>query len=542
MRKKIVGIVIFMLVIATALPSLSAVNEQQKTTVWIEPLDIQAEFGILEGKKIELGQHRLLDPSGTPAFTGPGNQLHPAIVRTESELLGAIYYDTNLQNCSWATSTDDGVTWTNVITDNLSYDYPSFKLWAGDRVYGTAVPTPIPEFGYGGMTLLAEFPDLHDPATINSYGWWWNATTPDYNYGFHHMVDCDLACDASQNNQEYGLMSCVMSKTNDQENLTNIPFMQWADPEGFPMVWGRWITTYQHCAHTDCAIDSVKVGACQWMYAVYDWHDTVSDSWKLILDHRDFENLLTGYAGKITGIGNLQYPAISVYNHHLIILAETDENGNKDIICLHSDNGWNDIQSSFVVSTSSDERYPDINHIQDTTFLCTFVRDSTLYKSVSEDGGATWNTPEVVDTDVVEEYKTADLSEYAMKALYEVNKGDDIDIYYSTVSEGPRYPQLNITSITGGLGITTEVKNTGDCDATNVTTTIMVSGGILKKINITGSDIAALLDVDDITSVKTGMFPGFGQIEITVCSECAEGISCTQTKKGFQLFIFSIVK
>jgi hypothetical protein len=542
MKKKIVGICVCLLVIATALPSLSAVNEKQKTTVWIEPIDVQSEYGKIEGKKLEMIQPGLSNPIGEPAFTGPEDQLHPTIVRTESGILGAVYWDNDIQNCSWATSTDDGATWTQSFTDTIPYDYPSSKLWAEDRVFITALPAPIPEFGYGGNTLLVDIPDMNTPMSLFPYAWWWNATSPEYNYGFHHMIDCDLACDDSQSYEEYGLISCIMSKTNDQHNLINIPFMQWADPTQFPTVWGYWLTSYQNCSHTDCVIDPVKVGNYRWMYSVYDWYDTSSNLWKLILVTKDFEQLVSGLTLRITGIGNLQCPAISVYNHHLIILAETDENGNKDIICLYSDNGWNNIQTSFVVSTSLDERYPDIRHIQDTTFLCTFVSDNTLYKSITEDGGATWSTPEAIDTEVVEEYKTSDLSEYAMKTLYEVDKGDDIDLYYSEVSEGPRYPQLNITSITGGLGITTEVKNTGDCEATNVTTTITVTGGILKKINTTVTDIASLLAIDDVQSVKTGMFIGFGKITITVSSECAEGKSCTQTKEGFQLFIFSIVK
>jgi len=326
----------------------------------------------------------------------------------------------------------------------MTYDYPSFKHWGEDRVFGTARPNPTPYFGYGGMVLLGDIPDMNDPYTLIPYGWTWNTSTPQYNYGFHNMTDCDLACDNSQTYNEYGLLTAVMSKKNDVEDLTNIPFKQWADPENFPTVWGQWYTSHQNCQHTDAAIDPIQQGNYQWMYGIYDQYYTPDNIWRLLLNTHDFNSHTSGSMYSITGNGNLQYPAIAVNDHNTVIVAETDENGNKDIICFYTDQGWMNLQSSFVTSDIADELYPDIRHVKDLEFVCTFISDNTLYMTTTQDAGTTWSTPEAIDTDIIEEYKASDISEDAMHSLYECDNGIDCDIWMTTHKDQIELPTWTI--------------------------------------------------------------------------------------------------
>jgi hypothetical protein len=511
----------------------------------VQEMDGTIQCASLLGEKIELfrkpvSNNPVSTLMGDPAFTGPGDQIHPGLVRTESGILGAIYLDGNLDNASWEYSTDDGQTWTHVLTDNVSYDYPSIKLWEGERVFATAVPGSVPYYGYGGMTLLGEFPDMNDPSTFNSWGWTWNVTTPEYPYGFNNMTDADLACDDSQNFDEYGVISCVMSKTYENEHYTNIPFMQYADPDEFPTVWGRWSTWYTNCSHTDVDIDPTKQGSYRWIYALYDWNDT--GDWKLLAWRVDFEAHTSAGIITIEGDGNLKYPAVAAYDNNIVILAETDENGNKDIICYYSDEGIFNLETSFVAEEVDDEMYPDVRHVQDQKFECTFVKGGKLYKSMTENGGETWSTPVEVDDNVVEEYKTSDLSEHAMRALYEVDNGDDIDIYFSEIGEGPMLPELTIDIKSGfGIGASATIENTGDADATNVEWTMTVTGGVLGMINKTktGNETSLLMGAD--FKISSGLLLGFGPIEVTVSAECDEGPSGYETKEGTQIVIFTLV-
>jgi hypothetical protein len=93
-------------------------------------------------------------------------------------------------------------------------------------------------------------------------------------------------------------------------------------------------------------------------------------------------------------------------------------------------------------------------------------------------------------------------------------------------------------SISGGLGIWINIKNNGTANATDVPWWIHVEGGILGRINKTVNgtiDIPAGLGVT--ISVGTGMLFGFGPISIT--AKVAEE---EKTATGTQLIIFSMVK
>ena len=161
----------------------------------------------------------------------------------------------------------------------------------------------------------------------------------------------------------------------------------------------------------------------------------------------DFDDVQNGYDElfEITIEGNLQYPSVAAQGDNLVILAETDKNGNKDIICIYSDEGINNLKTSFIADSNEDECYPDIRHKKGDIFICTFVKNNNLYASVTQDGGATWSTPQKINENnnsVVEEYKTSDLCEKATKVMWE-ELHDNIDIYVDYLSNPPSPPIIN---------------------------------------------------------------------------------------------------
>jgi hypothetical protein len=91
-------------------------------------------------------------------------------------------------------------------------------------------------------------------------------------------------------------------------------------------------------------------------------------------------------------------------------------------------------------------------------------------------------------------------------------------------------------SITGGVGVKAEITNIGISDANDIPWQIHVEGGILGKINKT---VNGTIDIPagDTVIVKTGMLLGFGPISIT-----AKVANEEQTATGTQLIIFSMVK
>jgi len=90
--------------------------------------------------------------------------------------------------------------------------------------------------------------------------------------------------------------------------------------------------------------------------------------------------------------------------------------------------------------------------------------------------------------------------------------------------------------ITGGFGVNLKITNNGLINATDVAWQIHVEGGILGRINKTVNGTVDIPAGETVT-VKTGMLFGFGAISIT-----AKVADEEQTATGTQIIIFSMVK
>ena len=95
--------------------------------------------------------------------------------------------------------------------------------------------------------------------------------------------------------------------------------------------------------------------------------------------------------------------------------------------------------------------------------------------------------------------------------------------------------ELNI-DIKGGLGIKVEITNNGTANATGIPYQIHVDGGILGMINKTVNGTIDIPAGKSVT-VKTGILLGFGAISIT-----AKVADEEKTATGWQIIIFSMVK
>ena len=450
-------------------------------------------------------QHRSILRSG-PAFAYPGDQLHPGFGRTDAGTHMAAYHDGDLANMIWTFSVDDGATYDPGVSMTLGGDYPSVKLWNGNRFYGTFV-TDFNDLG-GGPTYLFECTNPADSLTYNLVYWDWST------YGWHDMMDAAIACDNSQSDWEWGVSSYVTSTTYASSPYTNGPTIVYCDEQTNGSGWISWYN-YNDCAHTDVAIDPIT----HYMYAVYDWFDGAT--WKLLVRVNDFANIETGFDTlyEITGAGNLRNPTVAAYNDNVVVLAQTDENTNDDIICFYSNDKFVTAQSSFVANSGANEQYPDVVYSADKIFYCTFVMNNNIYRSKTEDAGITWSaTPWQVNEDngaVIAEYKTSYMCEKAVMAMWEEQQ-TDADIYIGAVLQNnpPGAP-----TITGPASIKKKVSTNYKFNA----------------VDPEGNDVSYFVDWGDGTTSDWTVYSASG-IDVTISHTWAKKGDYTITAKAKDSF------
>jgi phage baseplate assembly protein gpV len=103
----------------------------------------------------------------------------------------------------------------------------------------------------------------------------------------------------------------------------------------------------------------------------------------------------------------------------------------------------------------------------------------------------------------------------------------------ATVTVIAPQPVLEIGAITGGFGIKSSVKNTGEGVATNVVWTIALDGKLVFLGKSSTGTIATLAETEQ--AIKTGFILGFGKTNIVVSATCDEGVTAEATASGLVL-------
>ena len=232
----------------------------------------------------------------------------------------------------------------------------------------------------------------------------------------------------------------------------------------------------------------------------------------------------------INSVGNDTYLDIAALNNHVIIVSQRDG----DVVAYYSANALTTVNEQLIATGAVN---PRVVFTSEGNATCTFIKDQKVYFSTTEDGGATWSTPEAINEpenqNVPEEFKGADVC--GLGALWQQSDGN---IYFASIGSLP--PILDITSITGGTKVSATITNTGGTAATNVKWTMEITGGILKRINKTYTDTILTLDPASPQPIQsTGLILGLGKITITISAVCDEGASKQVSIEG-KVFIFFI--
>ncbi len=358
------------------------------------------------------------------SVNGPGNQTHPAIGRLEGgiQMVAYRHQEDDFDQVIWTYSEDDGETFGvgRYLAGGSGADYPSIQHWADSCFYGTMVPDE--NDAEGAALYLFKTTDPVEYGTYDLSRWDLSKG------GFFNMVDSEIACDNSQNDHEFGIISLVISQYRccGYPDVFDGPYIAYKDKSDPDLMHLNVYDDFMGCMHTDADIDAITEDS----WAVYDWDD--EGTIKLVYRKDNFNDL--SHQGSIYTVenaeGNIKNPVISAYDDSIVIVAETDEQGNNDIVCFYGNGSYaNKLKRVDIAFSSSDEQYPDLRHVEHSVFICSFEKDGVLYKSLSYDNGRTWSEEASFSGEetIVSEYKTADICDAGVRALFQVeNENRDI--------------------------------------------------------------------------------------------------------------------
>jgi len=449
-----------------------------------------------------------------PAFDG----ITPAVSNSGSTMAGASYA-WDQANVYYYYSLDIGETWDGGLGFQLgdSPELPSIDGCGDGRYIGSFVPSQYSDDGSRTFKTIFDANDFEN--TFDGMYWTWN----DVGAGYTNFIDVEVAgytaTDPVENTWAYGAHA-VVGDHGELGSKTGFFSYQFQE-DGQAWIYTLADNSGDFNGAESCGID-IDQGT-NFGYAVYNYDNGgTMDLYIFIMDFNTWDEY-DGYPihndtsrVHLKTSGNDNIVDVSALNDNVIIVSERDG----AIIAYYSNDGLTNI-NEIQIESSGEE--PRIVHTGDESAFCSYIKGGVLYTSVTEDGGATWTSP----NENSEEGPVFSGDICAFGALYEAEN----IIYFAPIQAS--FPIIEIDSISGGIGVNAVIKNTGTGDATDISYTISATGGILGLINSENSGTISI-PAGGETTISLPMIIGLGSITITVTADLA-----SSEVEGTQLLIFT---
>lgn len=501
MERKIIAIFVCTLFFASlaAIPTGSTNLEKtdESRNFLVRELEVPGQGFCVKGHKIENAFSPVARPLSfdKQITSATYREDHPSVA-TDSMGNYIIAYegtDDGFEKDIYASvSTDFGDTWTQMGSFALggTYEtYPSFD-YANDRFYGTFTPGEIDD--QGGIQYIAIIGNLSDPMSWELWWWTWGSW-----YNCTDRESSEIASDYYDgiNPWEFGVIAFVHTGLDD--GTFRCPVMNYADDSNEGYSW-YYFWHLENCGGAACEIDRTT----DLVYAAYQWWDSDENDFDLVYMKDDFTNMWPDGPGavlyEIESEGYNLNPTVAADDDNVMIICEAEVELSNDIICYYSSNGGSTWDMSTVAGTEDHEIVPDVVSTGGLEASCTFVKTSDasvdLYLTKTEDGGATWSSPEKVndfENSLSPEYRIAEVCEIG--AAWLDDRDGKHDIYFDRLNDPP-----GSTTITGpnkgvrGTEYTYKL-NAADPDDDNVRYHISWGDGNdeITSFGPSGSDLSA---------------------------------------------------
>lgn len=347
---------------------------------------------------------------GELAIQQPGDQHHLSST-SSSQYEFIATWDEFTDSIIYCYSNNHGETYKGGFGWNAHGNYPSIDYWRNQKSIIGAFVTDSNDHS-AGATYHLEIGDITNENTYKLQYWDWSI------YGWFSMKAASCASGNTNDDWFWGVNAYVMSTTYNSIDLYDGPFITYqTDETGTSTI--SWYDV-PNCGSCDISIDQ----RTQYSHSIFDHYDSVTHLWQLFLrcdnieDFDDDRSPVGGY--HITSTSNLRNPSIISYDDIILVACEADG----QIVCYRSTGNL----ERFTPIPIANGEYPDIQHVSGNEFLLTYQHNQDLYLTKTTNGGLSWQTPQLVATEIVEDYHSTTLSNRGDYIYYE-HETTDIDMY-----------------------------------------------------------------------------------------------------------------